>query len=350
MKRNILLALLLCQGHISSADKETASLLAQITPITIKHPYYSQKKEAKKLGARLTNNLTKYLQSLESVPKHIGHTDALISFIHKLTTNPHMRTYFPQLDNDESVFARLHSCFADNTMTLNVLTCPDYSGTEDAQGTWVFDFKSLGDKEGFIAQRSHNYVKEFHTIASHYIKDIKVRHYLPSFEMFPDGFSSEKQKLSYDESLGQLQKSLQSIKKMYLKSGIEAEVALTNALINDEKFYNIKDQYSQKIKTGKITHPAWQEFRTKTFIARKTLYQSFHPQEEHESATEYTARLETILDKQIAEYCADGELLTRDPHALLLVSDSHTMSEAYSLHQQPVLFGKSATSAAYKGE
>ncbi len=357
--KKILFLLVICIKNISSSDTQASShaidtsvsLTAKIGALKINHPFFSQKKQAGQLAKRLQSNLKAVISESSSTDTH---THKLVDLVTDLTKDKTLRTYFPTIDNDAAVLKRLQHCIDTQTMTINVLTCPDYSGTakqEGKQEVWTFDFKSLGNTEGFIAQRSHNYVVNLYKTAKKYIPHVQINHYLPSFEFYEDGFTSSEEKLSYARCLEQLELSTHCIKKMYTLSSIpDAQVHITSTRMSDEDFHLKKEEYFQKITHDEVTHPDWRTFKTSTFKVRKPMYQALYPQKIFESDTEYEGRLQKTLDRQIAEYCTDGDVFTQNSDEILVVADSPIMSEAYGLHNQPVIFGKSATSSSYTGE
>ncbi len=192
----------------------------------------------------------------------------------------------------------------------------------------------------------------FYTIANQFISTIEFNHYLPSFEFYPHGFLSRDTTtiMPYQLCIKQLENSLLCIKNLYAENGLEIIPKLTSAFFDEDAFQLKKEKYYQKIVEEKITNSQLNDFLDNLFKKRNGLYQSIHPKNFDESNDDYTKRLKTILEHQVAEYYSTGDILTSEPLSFGLVSDSPHMSETYGFNKQPILCGKDARVSGYFGE
>lgn len=329
------------------AKSDLENILHYIDRLEFKNPV--KKPTAKKIESRLKINLLKFVADQNPDTVDISAAKNLICFITELLKDETINLYFADMPNDQIIFQRLYDCIVSRSITINVITCPDYSGSyveRDGKQIWSHDFKSVNNQEGVVTRRAYQYVISFSNIIKKYAVSVEINHFLPTFEFISaNGFYSDQQKLSFEQCKETLIQSLLLIQNRYRSSGISAQTLLSDSVITDTNFIAAKKEMLNKIKTDFEPNASWQKYIDGLIKIRSCIYQNWYDINVNDRE-----KLINLVHNQLAEYLVTGKAFTSQSNSILLASDSSIIFEIFSFGQNPVLFGKGAQTDDYIGD
>jgi hypothetical protein len=264
---------------------------------------------------------------------------------------------FAFLNNADALTDQFYKGVEDQEFTLYLPTCPDYSGFYDDGDQFHFNFESLGDEPGVVAEKGWPLMKRLHDILSAY-GQVHMNHLLPTFEFSLDGFRGEKEQLTKDQVIEKMTTQARKIESHYQHDlNLNASVKLTHDLIEDEEFWSQRDVLAAEFTAN--THGDCKPMLEYIFKKRQALYEKWFPKPPDQPYEEWKAELmKTKVPATLAEYVTLAKIYQTLMHTggvIGLDCSSKKMNQvAYSgalpgIEALPIIHGYGAQSKNYEG-
>ena len=280
--------------------------------------------------------------------------DNLVNIIIEIFNRDDILLYLSKWENSSAVLDRIFSCLIKKQLILSTMTCPDYSGYyagaesgESDKKFWVFDFESLQNGEGIVAQKAYPYVVAMYSIFKKYIPGVRIKHDLPTFE-FPisEGFRNI---LSKNQTTEILTQSLLKIKKRYADDfGINVMAGLTCDTISDKIFEQQRIEIKKMLYEKYQTNSKFKEFVEYVFKSRKGMYRKWYPRLSiHDNDENYRLYLIDRVMSQLSDYWIAVKAYSLQENVFLLFADSPILAGVWSFANAPALSGQGSKSIGY---
>ena len=266
------------------------------------------------------------------------------------------------LRNTDVINQKIVEALGQNRLSLDIVTCPDYSGFYDENGVFHFDFKGFGSGDrgqitgGVVTAKSFDLVEGVLKATSKHVPT-EVHHSLPTWEFPEKGKPS--MNLSKEASTIALQYQLTKIQAEYKVRNINAQTKLSGDLImSDQSFWDQKQVLTNHLRDlASSNNPQTKKeilaLLQNTAKQRLNLYQKWFPQYSNESSEQYQNRIMyQIVPESLAEYLAIG-LEYRDNRrgAIILDSSSRVTCGVYEQFKCPAIHGYSRNAnRGYEGD
>ena len=278
----------------------------------------------------------------------------LIEMISDIFANRDIILYLSKWENSMAIIEKLFSCLVKKRIVLTTMTCPDYSGyySNDNSGkqTWVFDFESLGDGEGIVAQKAYPYIMILYSIFKRYIANVEISHNLPTTEFsIIEGFKNGT--VSKNETTQILKQSLLKIQKRYIDEfGVDVKIGLSNDVIFDELFEQQRIEIKEMLYKKYTSDSKFKEFVAYVLKERKGMYYKWYPRLTiHETEKDYQVYLLDCAISQIADYMIEVWAYTAQGDVFMVYSDSPILAGVWRFANAPALSGQGVNSITYAG-
>ncbi len=266
------------------------------------------------------------------------------------------------LRNTDAINQKIVEALGQNRLSLDIVTCPDYSGFYDENRVFHFDFKGFGSGDrgqitsGVVTAKSFDLVEGVLKATSKHVPT-EVNHSLPTWE-FPEN-GNPSMNLSKEASTIALQDQLTKIQAEYKVRKINAQTKLSGDLImSDQSFWDQKQVLTNHLgDLASSNNPQTKKeilaLLQNTAKQRLNLYQKWFPQYSNESSEQYQNRIMyQIVPESLAEYLAIG-LEYRDNRrgAIILDSSSRVTCGVYEQFKCPAIHGYSRNAnRGYEGD